>query len=146
MAGFLWQVYHRNISTFDNLTKRGFVGPNFCVLCRADLESVSHLFLGCRFSYSVWTTFSSKLAMVGPIDFDVHGFILGWQFRNCVGGLEIFRTCLLHAVFWYIWGERNSRIFRDEVSTIPILVWKIALAVGRWLRVAGKISDLAFRN
>ncbi|CAN1195894.1 hypothetical protein LINPERHAP2_LOCUS43311, partial [Linum perenne] len=106
ISGFIWQVFHKSISTFDNLAKRGFVGPSICVLCRADLESVSHLFLGCRFSCSIWSTFSSKLAMFGPTDSDVSGFIIGWQGRNCVSEFEIFSTGLMHAVFWYIWEKR----------------------------------------
>ncbi|CAN1176262.1 hypothetical protein LINPERHAP2_LOCUS32445 [Linum perenne] len=100
ISGFLWKVYHRNIFTFDNLAKRGFLGPNLCVLCRAVIESVSHMFLDCRFSCLVWTTFGSKLAMVGPTNIDVRGFIMGWQGRNCVGEFEIFRTSLMHVVFW----------------------------------------------
>ncbi|CAN1729686.1 Putative ribonuclease H protein At1g65750 [Linum perenne] len=140
ISGFLWQVYHGNISTFDNLAKRGFIGPNLCVLCRAGLESVSHLFFGCTFAERIWRSFSSKISIFGPTRLEARAFIDGWQTRNCMVEFELFKKCLMHAILWYIWGERNSRIFRDRSSTTSVLVWRVALAVGRWLRAAGKVT------
>ncbi|CAN1751888.1 Putative ribonuclease H protein At1g65750 [Linum perenne] len=146
ISGFVWQVAHKNISSFENLQKRGFVGPNWCVMCRAGLESVSHLFLDCPFALQIWYTFSSKLAIWGPEHFDVREVIRGWQGRNCDGSFEEFRSRLLHAIFWYIWGERNSRIFRDRESSVVQVVKKIAWAVGRWLAVADRLSRDVIRS
>ncbi|CAN1840916.1 hypothetical protein LINPERHAP1_LOCUS36276, partial [Linum perenne] len=144
VCGFHWLAFHRNISTFKNLARRGFIGPSICVLCRADLKSVSHLFRSCRYTLVVWDAFSSKLAIHGPFEQEVDDFIIGWQDRNCLSQFQPFRKCLIHAVFWYICGERNNRIFRgDEVSSHR-LVSKIVFAVGRWLRAAGKISSDEF--
>ncbi|CAN1731530.1 hypothetical protein LINPERHAP1_LOCUS1269 [Linum perenne] len=137
----MWQVFFRSISTFENLQKRGFIGPGCCVLCRADLESVSHLLLACPFAAKIWYTFSSKLAIWGPCHSDVQGFITDWQARNYKGDFCEFRVGLLHAIFWCIWGERNDRIFRDRYRTTDQTVWRIATIVGRWLRVADRVSQ-----
>ncbi|CAN1824637.1 Putative ribonuclease H protein At1g65750 [Linum perenne] len=107
VCGFLWIVFHRNISTFENLARRGFVVPSICVLCRADHESVSHLFGSCRYTSTVWTAFSSKLAIHGPFEQEVDDFIIGWQDRNCLSQFKLFWKGLLHAVFWYIWGGKE---------------------------------------
>ncbi|CAN1795630.1 hypothetical protein LINPERHAP1_LOCUS20673 [Linum perenne] len=48
---------------------------------------------------------------------------------------------LLHAVLWYIWKERNSRIFKDS-SEPPVFTFRrIGTAVGDWLRVNGSFSS-----
>ncbi|CAN1780369.1 hypothetical protein LINPERHAP1_LOCUS15070 [Linum perenne] len=38
------------IATLDNLQRRGFALPNWCVLCERMEESVDHLFLQCTFA------------------------------------------------------------------------------------------------
>ncbi|CAN1766060.1 hypothetical protein LINPERHAP1_LOCUS9816 [Linum perenne] len=138
ITSFVWQVFYKSISTFENLQKRGFIGPSVCVLCRADLESVSHLLLSCSFSSWIWLTFSSKLAIWGPAHSDVSNFIREWQVRN--SRFQSFKVGLMHVLFWCIWGERNDRIFRDRVRTREQLVWKIAVTICRWLRVANIIT------
>ncbi|CAN1298528.1 Putative ribonuclease H protein At1g65750 [Linum perenne] len=146
ISGFLWLVYHKCISTFDNLQKRGFIGPNVCVLCRADLESVPHLFLTCPFSVQVWITLSSKLSIWGPNLRDIRGFIQEWKSRNLSSSWKMYRDRLVHAFFWSIWLERNNRIFRDSERSIGQVAWKVIWSVGRWLRVAGFISEVQLRG
>ncbi|CAN1167553.1 Putative ribonuclease H protein At1g65750 [Linum perenne] len=146
VSGFAWQVFHGCISTFDNLQRRGFIGPNICVLCRAGLESVSHLFLFCPFSVQVWTTFSSKLSIWGPNPIDVRGLLIEWKSRNSFSSFRIYRDRWIHAFLWVIWIERNNRIFRESVRSATIVTWYVAFLIGRWLRVDGAISDVEFRG
>ena len=40
---FSWLCLMNKISTWDNLCNRGWIGPNFCHLCREASESVNHL-------------------------------------------------------------------------------------------------------
>ncbi|CAN1748138.1 Putative ribonuclease H protein At1g65750 [Linum perenne] len=137
ICGFLWLLFHGNISTFDNLSKRGFIGPNLCVLCRADLESVSHLFFSCNFARTVWNVFSSKVSIHGPFHIVADLLVEGWQTRNCSREFEKFGKFFLHAFVWFMWGERNGRIFRDEDLDVHRLAWRIAFAMGRWARANG---------
>ncbi|CAN1254586.1 LINE-1 reverse transcriptase homolog [Linum perenne] len=139
IAGLVWQVFHRRVSTMDNLHKRGLIGPNFCVMCRADLESVSHLFLSCTFASRVWTIFSFKLAIWGPFPSEVQVFIHSWQAGNLSRRLRPFEEVAIHAIFWFLWLERNDRIFRDIKRSPRQVLWKAILAMGRWLRAAGSI-------
>jgi hypothetical protein len=44
---FLWLVLHSSILTWDNLTKRGFVGPSICILCGEAEETLNHLLNTC---------------------------------------------------------------------------------------------------
>ncbi|CAN1131720.1 Putative ribonuclease H protein At1g65750 [Linum perenne] len=146
VTGFLWQVFYKNISTHENLQKRGFIGPNVCVLCRADLESVSHLFVSCAFTSQVWLIFSSKLAIWGPDHFDIRVLIQGWQSRNFQSGYRRYRDRLIHAIVWFIWLERNNRIFRGKEMSVAAVVWRVADAIGRWLCVASLVSKDELRD
>ncbi|CAN1772223.1 hypothetical protein LINPERHAP1_LOCUS12131 [Linum perenne] len=129
----------------DNLQKRGFIGPNICVMCRADLESVSHLFLSCPFACYIWVALSSKLAIWGPFSMDIQEFIRSWQAGNYSRRTRVFAEMLMHAIFWVIWLERNARIFRDRERSPRHLVWKVAFSVGRWLKAMDAISQDDFR-
>jgi hypothetical protein len=51
---FLWLVAHGSILTWDNLTKRGFIGPSICPLCLEEAETMNHLLNIFPFSTQVW--------------------------------------------------------------------------------------------
>jgi hypothetical protein len=44
---FAWLMLEQKILTWDNLVKRGFVGPSMCVLCGDEGENAKHLFVDC---------------------------------------------------------------------------------------------------
>ena len=46
---FSWLVLKNKVLTWDNLQKRGKIGPVICPLCRAGEETVLHLFSRCMF-------------------------------------------------------------------------------------------------
>ena len=47
---FVWLCIENHINTWDNLSKKGWSGPNRCSLCRTADESVNHLFVECSFA------------------------------------------------------------------------------------------------
>jgi hypothetical protein len=51
---FLWLVAHNNILTWDNLWKRGFIGPSWCHLCGQEEETQNHLLNLCPYSSCIW--------------------------------------------------------------------------------------------
>ena len=51
---FMWLVAHNRCLTWDNLCKRGFQGPSYCVLCGHGEEFVSHLFFHFSYSIQLW--------------------------------------------------------------------------------------------
>ncbi|CAN1815907.1 Putative ribonuclease H protein At1g65750, partial [Linum perenne] len=111
---FLWKVWHKRIATIDNLQKRGFQMVNLCVLCTNQLESTYHIFLRCVFTSAIWNRISSILSLHGPHQDDVSSLISSWKGMNCVPRFRMVKKVILHAFFWYIWMERNDRIFKEE--------------------------------
>jgi endo-beta-N-acetylglucosaminidase D len=47
--------------TWDNGVKRGWCGPSHCVLCKSNVESVSHLFVTCPYAGQVTKIIKEKL-------------------------------------------------------------------------------------
>jgi hypothetical protein len=54
VSTFLWLIIHNIILTWDNLKRRGFIGPSICVLCQCQEETKEHLFNGCHYNQSIW--------------------------------------------------------------------------------------------
>ncbi|CAN1304570.1 hypothetical protein LINPERPRIM_LOCUS26241 [Linum perenne] len=104
-------VWHGRIASVDNLQKRGMILANWCVLCEKDLESIDHMFIHCSFTANVWSRLSSKLSLYGPRNENVRGLIDAWKGMNCSTMFADAARVILHGVFWYIWLERNARIF-----------------------------------
>ena len=55
-AGLLaWRVLENKLATRVNLSRRGVqLESLWCVFCRKEEESGSHLFFGCSFAWRVW--------------------------------------------------------------------------------------------
>ena len=56
---FMWLVNHRKILTWDNLKKRGMLGPSRCHLCETQEETIEHLLNSCIFTDMIWDLFNN---------------------------------------------------------------------------------------
>ncbi|CAN1266289.1 Putative ribonuclease H protein At1g65750 [Linum perenne] len=138
---FCWLTYRNRIATTDNLQRRGLALPNRCSLCEKDAESVDHIFIHCHFASQVWYRLSSTLSLNGPLPSSFKGLLLMWKDMNCVSRFSEARKILLHGYIWYIWLERNERIFRDSHRSVQQVFIRIWLAIARWMHAFGKFGD-----
>ncbi|CAN1807424.1 Putative ribonuclease H protein At1g65750 [Linum perenne] len=141
ITSFCWKVFHKKIATVDNLQRKGFLMANRCVMCLNCSESVDNLFLHCAFASRVWSLLSSKLSFHGPFPSDMRGFISAWKGMNCVSRFAPARKAILHAVLWFIWKERNARIFKDSTNSHSVVVRNIWFATGDWLSSSNQFSS-----
>jgi hypothetical protein len=51
---FQWLILHNRILTWENLRKRGFIGPSRCHLCEEKEETTNHLLDECTLTAEVW--------------------------------------------------------------------------------------------
>ncbi|CAN1254609.1 Putative ribonuclease H protein At1g65750 [Linum perenne] len=131
VQAFCWMVSHSKIASLDNLQKRGFQLANRCVLCSANLESINHLFLRCDFVRCVWNRISSALSIFGPFGENVNDVFMGWKSMNCSFNFLGGSRFVLHAFMWFVWLERNDRVFNDKYSQEIQVFYRIMLNVGR---------------
>lgn len=51
---FLWLIEKNVLLTWDNLQRRGWVGPSICTLCGNEEETIEHITLRCDSVRSLW--------------------------------------------------------------------------------------------
>jgi hypothetical protein len=54
ISTFLWLLVQNKILTWDNLRRRGFIGPSIFHLCQQQEETMEHLLNHCPFSELIW--------------------------------------------------------------------------------------------
>jgi zinc-binding in reverse transcriptase len=113
-----WMMLLNRILTTDNLKKKGWSLVSMCVMCRANEESVEHLFSSCSFTCFLFHT----LSLLFTIEFltDLITAISDTTTQNKT------REIILIAHF-IIWRERCSRIFRNQMKQNHLLLEEIIL-------------------
>lgn len=56
---FIWLVQHKKILTWDNIRKRGVLGPSRCQLCEAHEETIENLLNNYNLTSSLWDSFAT---------------------------------------------------------------------------------------
>ncbi|XP_020266647.1 uncharacterized protein LOC109842150 [Asparagus officinalis] len=103
---------------------------NQCVLCdNSVMESRNHLFFECRYSSYVWNNLMAWLEYSWRSCSWDH--VMGWYTNNLRGfGFmkKLKRMTLSGAVYW-IWKERNMRIFQQKTSSPDQLIKEVKILV-----------------
>ena len=76
IACFTWLMARGRILTWDQLQKKGFQGPGICILCKRNLEDISHLFLYCPISVRILAYFAAKFGFVTPFHDSVSSLLI----------------------------------------------------------------------
>ncbi|XP_074293162.1 uncharacterized protein LOC141620105 [Silene latifolia] len=113
----------QQLATVDNLIGRGMIIPNRCILYKQATETHDHLFFSCPFSHAIWT------ALLHWLDIDGRGHDctaeLLWSMhkskrRHWKNG---WLRSSIAAACYYIWEERNARIFKGRETEIEQIVY-----------------------
>ena len=124
MQIFGWLTYHGKILTAENLQKRGWNMPSMCVMCRAQCESIIHLFTECNFVLQAYQVAFMKFGLrnrnwrVILENVGAHQWIV--KKKEDRRSQEI----LLLTMF-ICWRERCSRIFTDKSKRMEELVGEV---------------------
>ena len=114
---------NNKISTWDNLLHRGWSGPRRCILCKQELEDITHLFIKCSFMRAVWDTIClhTKIAHC-------------WSGENLCDGMTIWIEAkagfpsLVAVACWNIWLARNESIFEGkEASNTTVTIKTLSI-------------------
>jgi hypothetical protein len=101
-------MLNNKVPTWNNMKKKKKEGPKWCTLCKADEESVSHLFIFCPFAVQVWKPCSDLLSQAcywqGQRVEDA------WQ-SSLVSGANMMIKALSLILSWGVWLARNASIF-----------------------------------
>ena len=120
---FGWLIWKGKALTWENLMKRGFMGPSICVLCRMELETSMHLFIQCPITVRLWRLFGDHYidSAWRPSDFMIA--VMEWDKIKCkYRALPFYLT-------WEIWLARNRIIFEDR----PFHIQQTYTVIKEWM-------------
>ncbi|KAJ9536733.1 hypothetical protein OSB04_un000118 [Centaurea solstitialis] len=128
----MWTACHRRLPTQDRIGTWKHEPPDYrCVFCGNGQDSHDHLFFMCSYTREVWQRVKHEVGL--------HGFPELWSdilillADNRGPRRKVQKLALVGSVY-FIWMERNRRLFRD-LSVAPIQLYKqIMEAV--WTRLA----------
>ncbi|GAV73873.1 zf-RVT domain-containing protein, partial [Cephalotus follicularis] len=115
---FLWLTLHNAHRTTNKLRKYGVVVDNQCLFGCGGLESIDHLFRGCKFIAGVWNNNLCKCGFIRvyrPWLEEVVWVTDRLRGRDIKGWTS--RVALAAAIY-FCWTERNNRVFRNEYQDI----------------------------
>ncbi|KAK9705304.1 hypothetical protein RND81_07G046700 [Saponaria officinalis] len=126
------------LPTVDNLNKHGLFLVNRCILCKAALESCLHVFYDCCFSAAVIRQLFCWLGIARrPRGLKYELRRMAKARRN--GWRDKWARCTLAAGVYFIWQERNFRIFHGTERTVDRLVFLVKYNVA--IRLYANVSE-----
>ncbi|GJW63854.1 hypothetical protein Tco_0115738 [Tanacetum coccineum] len=112
----LWLVMKRRLKTQDMLRSwdlSSSLNAGSCLLCSSQPDSHEHLFFECTFSKQVWAHMSQLAGCSLPSNvYDVVNSII--PFANRRTSMSIVTKLILAASTYFIWQERNERLFNNQ--------------------------------
>ncbi|GKA26873.1 hypothetical protein Tco_0712982 [Tanacetum coccineum] len=117
-AFHLWLVMHNSLKTQDQV-RQWDVGLNTnlnllsCAFCDSQPDSHAHLFFECSFPTQIWMYIRhlAGMEMVSSSFHDIVSYLLPIAHRRTTK--SIIGRLLIAAASYFIWVERNNRIFKN---------------------------------
>ncbi|GJR75178.1 homeodomain-like protein [Tanacetum coccineum] len=117
-AFHLWLVMRSGLKTQDRMRQWDVgVGTDLnllrCALCDSQPDSHAHLFFECPFSSKVWLYVRELVGMelIPPIMHDIISYLQPINKKRTA--LSILGKLILAASSYFIWLERNNRVFKQ---------------------------------
>jgi len=137
---FLWLAFRQRHWTADRRARHGLETHTNCPLCDQEPETSDHLFASCSVTLQVWHAIFATLGVNLSLPRIACSIMERWlEFRALLPGnwQKGFDT-LFALVCWRIWKERNGRIFRAQVSTLPQMLISIKSEAELWVLAGAK--------
>ncbi|KAE8709087.1 Protein transport protein Sec61 subunit alpha isoform 2 [Hibiscus syriacus] len=97
---------------------RHFTTDDKCAVCQKDVEDDNHEFRGCPRTMTIWSAFvrADRLNDFLAMDFN------SWLVINLTNASFVYDVrdwnLLFGSLLWYIWLDRNDRVFNDAVKDL----------------------------
>ena len=131
---FVWRALKGRLPVREELDKRGIdLDSLLCPCCDSVVETCTHSLVTCNLALSVW----EKIFNWWKVG-NVNAFFVFEMFSNN-GNVAVpnLSSRLWQTVVWtsgyYIWKERNERVFKGKVSSSNKIVQDIQLKSYEWI-------------
>lgn len=123
-----WLIVHGKVNTLDRIELNIFklcLSPNWCVLCKRNLEDINHLFLHCSIAHNLWSKHQNNMSVHWTIPRSCNLLLLE-NFNLYGNSMKAKKATLLWsygigAILWVLWSEMNSRILKKTKNESNIL-------------------------
>ncbi|XP_071727743.1 uncharacterized protein [Rutidosis leptorrhynchoides] len=141
---FVWRAIKRRIPVRCELDKRGIdLHSSICPLYDDGLETVDHSLIFCKHSMDVWNRVYNCCGLGNFSNLSIGEILRGnsTTIMSCLGR-RIWQA-IEWVVVYYIWKNRNNKVFRDKSWTAPIALSEIQLKSFEWIshRIHGRKLD-----
>lgn len=135
----MWIAMHGRLTTQDRLLKWYPDRQMACSLCEVCLDSINHLFFECPYSKRIWSEFKKKIEQTTLPDIwdDIVSHMISQKFNKSIR--SILRRVGLAACVYFIWNERNKRMFTNEKNDVDVFT-----TIVNYLRL--KLSSLHVKD
>lgn len=87
-----------------------------CVNCRAQEETLQHLFHSCALANQLWEKISFRCHKRGRVAEDIINTLHLWHKKPFKSGILNHKWKIIPGlIVWGIWKERKKRIFNDQI-------------------------------
>ncbi|GKF36805.1 reverse transcriptase zinc-binding domain-containing protein [Tanacetum coccineum] len=134
----MWLAANERLSTQDRIMKWS---PNIllCPLCNKMNDSHDNLFFKCDFSKSIWDKLKNKMNMNNILN-DWRRLIDKAAECPCNNAIRsVLRRIILATTVYYIWKERNLRIFTNDKIQAMMVFEKITECICNYKIGLGRV-------
>ena len=143
---FVWTAILGKVLTIDNLRKRRLMLIDWCCMCKANGESIDHLFLHCSIARDLWSLAFSAFGVWWVMPCHVLELLLCWS-----TSFKSYRSAHLwdfipHCILWVIWRERNAQSFEDTERSVLGLKQFFLNSLFEWANASGHYHFLSIHE
>lgn len=130
IAGFVWRLMHKAISTDERIKSLGFRFPSCCLCCSSPhSKSISNLFVQGELAASLWSFFASHLNISISQAQSLEQRLESWWTDTICSQYSFLRNSVALFILWEVWKDRNS-IIHDNVKLNIVKTRQLIL---KWL-------------
>nr|TKS12186.1 hypothetical protein D5086_0000065860 [Populus alba] len=129
-AFILWIASMGRLHTKDRLLSFHVISSATCSLCGLQDETHEHLFFKCSYSNTVWSSLCRKSLLNWP-NISWQGLLL-WaatRLKNNKSFSHLLARQILSSTVYFVWYERNNRIFNQAFKSPQELIGEIFEAI-----------------
>lgn len=119
-------IQNNSILTWDNMQRRGQVGPGMCILCQGESENINHIFIECIYTRRLWTMMKEKYS---SYEWEGASENLNKKLECCK---DKGKGLIIAALIWHVWLDRNICIFASKYKTISCSFSCIINSINLW--------------
>ena len=127
---FAWLMLQNRILTIDNLQRRGWEIVNRCCMCKANSETVRHLFNTCQYARMLKMRLIGYIPELGQCQYFTDGNYKQAMLRS---KSKKIRQVQMATVF-VLWRERCNRTFNDHHQTVTQTAQEILSEMAIWFQ------------